>query len=157
MTLFNRFLVSSLLTGGFILYAQISCADSMNPQYQSLPMSTRVPEQTYGANVKDKALHGIANITTGWLEIPKSIINTTNSPDGNLAFGVVGGVVKGLLETGARTGSGFLDLVTAPFPTKPIAQPDYIWKDFDQDTSYGPILRPEVSKKRNQQDVPVSH
>ncbi len=112
-----------LLTGCLMLNAHIAQAD----------------EPGYASQVGHKALNGFANITTAVLEIPKNIINTTN--DSNIVWGFVGGLAKGVINTGGRIGVGVTDLVTAPLPTKPIASPKYIWEDFDQDTQYGSVFR----------------
>ncbi len=95
--------------------------------------------QNYGAQVGDKALKGFANLTTAVLEIPKNIINTTNESD--IVRGSVGGLAKGIIHTVGRMMTGLADLVTAPLITKPIAQPEYIWDDFDMDTTYGESFR----------------
>ncbi len=73
-----------VLTGCLILNAHSALAD----------------EPSYGSQVGHKALNGFANITTAVLEIPKNIINTTN--DSNIAWGFVGGLTKGILNTGGR-------------------------------------------------------
>lgn len=96
-------------------------------------------QQNYGTQVGDKALIGFTNMTTAILEIPKNIINTTN--DSNIVLGSVGGLAKGIVHTVGRMMTGLADLVTAPLPTKPIAQPEYIWDDFDIDTTYGDAFR----------------
>lgn len=96
-------------------------------------------EQSYGRKVGEKALSGITNMGTAFLEIPKNIINTTNQS--NVAFGFVGGLTKGILNTMGRVTTGFADLITAPIITKPIVRPDRIWDDFDADTTYGPVFR----------------
>jgi putative exosortase-associated protein (TIGR04073 family) len=96
-------------------------------------------QQSYGSKVGNKALNGLSNIFTAVLEIPKNIINTTN--DSNIAYGVVGGLAKGTLNTAGRLFSGVADLITFPIPTKPIAQPVYVWDDFDVDTTYGEVFR----------------
>ncbi|MCF6202993.1 MAG: exosortase system-associated protein, TIGR04073 family [Methylococcaceae bacterium] len=96
-------------------------------------------EQSYGSKIGNKALNGLSNIFTAVLEIPKNIINTTN--DSNVAYGAVGGLAKGTLNTAGRLFSGVADLITFPIPTKPIAQPVYIWDDFDVDTTYGEAFR----------------
>ncbi len=98
-------------------------------------------EQSYGSQVGNKALNGFANLTTAILEIPKNIINTTN--DSNIVLGSVGGLAKGIIHTLGRMGVGLADLITAPIPTRPIAQPVYIWEDFDLDTTYGDTFRLE--------------
>lgn len=96
-------------------------------------------EQSYGSKVGNKALNGFANMATAVLEIPKNIINTSN--DSNIAWGAVGGLMKGIINTTGRMFSGMIDFVTAPLPTKPFVYPAYIWDDFDEDTSYGKVFR----------------
>jgi len=96
-------------------------------------------QQSYGSQVGDKALSGFTNLTTAVLEIPKNIINTTNNS--NIILGSVGGLAKGMIHTVGRMMAGLTDLVTAPLATKPIAQPAYIWEDFDIDTIYGDVFR----------------
>lgn len=95
--------------------------------------------KTYGAQISLKTVSGFANIATGWLEIPKNIINTTN--DTNIIWGIFGGTFKGAVVTVGRMGTGVADLVTFPLPTKPIARTTFIWQDFDIDTSFGPVFR----------------
>ncbi len=94
---------------------------------------------SYGEQVGDKALKGFANMTTAVLEIPKNIINTTNQSD--VVRGTIGGLAKGIVHTVGRMMTGLADFVTAPLVTKPIAQPEYIWDDFDLDTTYGDTFR----------------
>jgi putative exosortase-associated protein (TIGR04073 family) len=96
---------------------------------------------SYGAKVGNKVLNAFANLSTGVLEIPKNIINTTNKS--NVFYGVVGGLFKGLVHTAGRLAVGVADLVTIPLPTLPIARPAYIWEDFDVDTTYGPVFQLE--------------
>ncbi|MFA5984611.1 MAG: exosortase system-associated protein, TIGR04073 family [Methylococcaceae bacterium] len=87
----------------------------------------------------NKALNGIANMTTAAVEIPKNIINTTN--ESNIVYGIVGGLIKGALHTVGRMGVGLVDLLTFPIPTRPIVQPYYVWNDFKVDTSYSELFR----------------
>jgi putative exosortase-associated protein (TIGR04073 family) len=94
---------------------------------------------SYQRDVLDKAGNGFANLSTGLLEIPKNIINTSN--DSNIVYGVVGGMLKGSVNMVGRMGVGLVDLVTAPIPTKPIVYPALIWDDFDVDTQYGESFR----------------
>ncbi len=138
---FGFFLFSSLL----IAYAPMTQAD-MQQQGYGTP-STQGGEyqhRSYGSKVGNKALNAFANLTTSVLEIPKNIINTTNKS--NIIYGVVGGLFKGMIHTAGRIGVGITDLVTIPLPTKPIAQPAYIWDDFDVDTTYGPVFRLDESQ-----------
>lgn len=96
-------------------------------------------EQSYRSKVESKALNGVTNIFTSFLEIPKSIIKTTN--ESNLVYGIVGGTLKGAVHTIGRFMTGVSDLATAPLPTKQVVTPAYIWDDFDLTTSYGDIFR----------------
>lgn len=98
-----------------------------------------VAGESYGAKVGRKLGIGLANIVTCWLEIPRNTINTYNQT--NFWFGVSGGVIKGLVNTGGRAFTGTLDVVTFYVPTKPVPQPALVWEDFDADTRYGEAFR----------------
>jgi len=141
----SRFFVFILFTGLFMAYAPMTQADMQQQGYGNAPVTQGGEYQqrsfgnSYGSKVGNKALNAFANLTTGMLEIPKNIINTTNKS--NIFYGVVGGLFKGLVHTGGRIGVGIADLVTIPLPTKPIAHPLYVWDDFDVDTTYGPVFR----------------
>lgn len=97
------------------------------------------PPITYGEKIGRKFGAGLSNMAFGWLEIPKSIINTANEV--NWMFGVTGGLAKGLLNTLGRALTGVADFVTFPIPTKPIPRPYFVWDDFDESTTYGPAFR----------------
>lgn len=97
--------------------------------------------KSYGKKVGEKALNGITNIATGFLEIPKNVINISNADNSNIFFGMTGGAAKGILDMVGRIGAGAADLITAPLPTKPITQPQYIWQDFDANTTYDDAFR----------------
>ena len=116
--------------------------DAPSPQIPTKP-------QTYGERVGEKAASSFANIATGWLEMPKNIINTTNQS--NIVYGFVGGLAKGIIHMGGRMGTGIADLVTLPIPTKPILYPLYIWDDFDVDTNYGDVMRLQALKRKSAQ------
>ncbi|MCF7965692.1 MAG: exosortase system-associated protein, TIGR04073 family [Methylobacter tundripaludum] len=149
MRKFSRLFVCFLFVSLSIVYAPMTQAD-MQQGYGDMahvPASgaDELQQQGYGGKVGNKAMNAFANLTTGVLEIPKNIINTTNKS--NIFYGVVGGLFKGLVHTGGRIGSGIADLVTIPLPTKPIAQPRYIWENFDVDTTYGPVFRLDETKE----------
>jgi putative exosortase-associated protein (TIGR04073 family) len=159
MTKFNRFFVFLLFSALFIAYTPMTQADMQQQSYGNqvgenrtyTPMSqagATLQQSSYGEIVGNKALNAFANISTGWLEVPKNIINTMNQS--NFFYGVFGGFLKGLVNTLGRTGCGIADLITLPIPTKPIAYPLYIWDDFDVDTSYGEVFRLDVTQKIDQ-------
>jgi putative exosortase-associated protein (TIGR04073 family) len=110
----------------------------------ALVMSFVVPcqaQESYGEAIAKKAGMGFANLGLGWLELPRNIVATTNQT--NLAVGLTGGTVKGIIHTAGRILSGAADVLTFPFPTQPITQPEFVWQEFTTETKYGPIFVPK--------------
>lgn len=103
--------------------------------------------ENYADKIQIKALSGLANIGTGFLEIPKNTINTSN--DSNIIWGLSAGLAKGVLFAGGRILSGIADLVTFPFATTPITYPVYIWDDVDVETRFGDAARFTDRPRRN--------
>ncbi|MGH8558038.1 MAG: exosortase system-associated protein, TIGR04073 family [Methylococcales bacterium] len=102
--------------------------------------------ERYGTTVGRKLGSGLSNMAMGWIEIPKNTLNVTNDPDTKYAlFGLVGGIIKGTLHAVGRTLTGAGDFVTVPLPTKPMIRADYVWDDFNSDTTYGPYFQPDPS------------
>ncbi len=93
----------------------------------------------YDIKIRRKLGIGLGNVVSSWLEIPKSMINTYNQS--NFWFGISGGLIKGLVNTGGRVLTGTLDVLTFYIPTEPIPQPALVWEDFDADTRYGEAFR----------------
>ncbi len=89
----------------------------------------------YGGQVVDKFARGFANTATGWVELPKNIVNT--SKQDNIAYGLTLGLVKGIAHTVGRTVVGALELVTFFIPSPEFVEPRYVWEPFEQDTTYG--------------------
>lgn len=151
MTKFNRFFVFFLFTGLLTGYISMAQADMQQQGYGGTDYTpiTQMdePQQptSYGRKIGKKALSGWANLSLGFLEIPKNIINTTNQS--NFFYGVFGGLLKGIVNTVGRMGVGIADLITFPLPTKPIARPVFIWDNFDVDTTYGEVFRLDKTRK----------
>ena len=97
-----------------------------------LALSSPAPAQTVNRRdtTFDKALHklgrGIANILTGWMEIPKEIAEAWRETDPFTGFIV--GSIKGIGYTVVRIVAGFYEILTFPMP-------------FPED--YAPIIEPE--------------
>jgi len=102
-----------------------------------LPLSAMADQQrvSYGEQISFKALNGLANVATGWIELPKSIISISN--EHNVAFGATFSVLQGTMHTLSRTLSGVMDVATFMIPSKPAVHPDFVWEDFDVNSSYG--------------------
>lgn len=150
MTRIDRFFAPLLLTGLLTAYTPLTQADMQQQGYgdMSYTAAPRIDKSqqptTYGGKVGRKASSAFANLTTGWLEIPKNMINTSNQS--NVFYGIVGGLFKGVVNMAGRLGVGVADLITIPIPTQPIAYPIYVWDDFDVDTSYGEAFRLDTTE-----------
>ncbi|MGJ0483684.1 MAG: exosortase system-associated protein, TIGR04073 family [Methylomicrobium sp.] len=151
MIIFSRFFASLTLAGLAVVYTPGVMAQSTSPYPDGIDApAPRIPTkpQSYGERVGEKAVNSFANIATGWLEMPKNVINTTNQS--NIIYGFIGGLAKGMVHTAGRMGVGIADLVTLPLATKPIIYPLYIWDDFDVDTVYGEVMRLHQEPRRTE-------
>ncbi|MGR8942350.1 MAG: exosortase system-associated protein, TIGR04073 family [Gammaproteobacteria bacterium] len=155
MMTFYRFCATLSLVSLTIAHAPLSEAQPMPRYYDDIDApSPQIPTkpQTYGERVGEKATSAFANLATGWLEMPKNVINTTNQS--NVIYGFIGGLAKGMVHTAGRMGVGIADLSTLPIATKPIMYPLYIWDDFDVDTTYGDVMRLQELKRNNSEAAP---
>lgn len=108
-------------------------------------MGTAVSGESYDIKIRRKLGIGFGNVVSSWLEIPKTMINTYNQT--NFWFGISGGLIKGLVNTGGRVLTGTLDVLTFYVPTQPVPQPKLVWEDFDADTRYGEAFRLDTNGK----------
>ena len=81
---------------------------------------------SYAQDPAKKLGRGLANILTGWIELPKNIYDT--SVEDKPLAGLTIGLAKGIGMTIVRTGAGIYEVVTFPFPIP---------------EDYGPVLEPE--------------
>jgi putative exosortase-associated protein (TIGR04073 family) len=84
--------------------------------------------------VGEKLGAGLANVATGVVEIPKTIITSTKRK--GIAYGATAGLITGIMQTLGRTLCGTLDLVTFMIPTQSLVHPEYVWNNFNQETTY---------------------
>lgn len=94
-----------------------------------------ITAEVYFSRAGMKILSGVANVATGWVELPKNII-LWGQKDNNKLVGYTDGVLRGIVHTASRTGSGALDLATFWLPTFPTPTPQFIWDDFSQESDY---------------------
>ncbi|WP_305908740.1 exosortase system-associated protein, TIGR04073 family [Methylomarinum sp. Ch1-1] len=92
-------------------------------------------DDNYTSQVAEKFTRGTANLFTGLGEVPKNIVNASEKT--NAVVGSTGGLIMGTLDTLGRTASGIFDILSSPLPTESLIQPEYVWQDFKQPTSYG--------------------
>jgi len=97
--------------------------------------TTPVMAGDYGSQTSNKFVRGITNLTTGWLEVPKNISN--ESRKSNAAVGLTWGSVKGGLHAVGRTAVGAFDTATFYVPSDEIVHANYVWDDYDRETTYG--------------------
>jgi putative exosortase-associated protein (TIGR04073 family) len=80
-------------------------------------------------NAARKLGRGIANLCTGWLEIPFDIARKINTEDSNLA-GIFIGPITGFCKAVGRTAVGLYDIVTFPLPLpkgyQPVIEPELV-------------------------------
>jgi len=93
-----------------------------------------IAADSYFGNSSEKFISGIANAVTGWVELPKNVILTSQT-EGPI-YGVTTGVAMGIMHTIGRSLVGVLDAATFFIPTKPSVNPPFIWQDFSRETSY---------------------
>lgn len=86
------------------------------------------------SRVGEKLGVGIANVVTGVVEIPKTIMVSTKK--NGIAYGATAGFITGIMQMVGRTMCGTLDLVTFMIPTKSLVRPEYVWNNFNQETTY---------------------
>lgn len=92
-----------------------------------------VPPITHAASPTTKLGRGLANIITGWVEIPKRIAETSNTE--GMAAGLTWGLLRGMGHGFVRTAAGFYEFFTFPFPAppdyEPVIQPEYVFLEED--------------------------
>ncbi len=157
MNQFNRFAIVLGYTA-WLGIVPVSARADQTVDYAALAQAaTRLQNQpscSYGQKVNEKGLRVLANLLISTPEISKGIINVTN--DSNIFLGLTGGLLKGVINTVGRTGSGVIDLLTLLIPTKPIVYPLYAWENFDQDTSYGTLMHLDTCPEEAVVAVPVA-
>lgn len=88
----------------------------------------------YPGKIGEKLGVGIANVVTGPMEIPKTMMITTGTR--GPGYGMTVGFMTGIVQMLGRTLSGALDLATFMIPTRSIVKPELIWNNFNTETSY---------------------
>lgn len=130
-------ILSFLLTGTFILYAQ-SDATSANKKgtVRPLPIVTsstiseaETDQDTFGY----KMGQGVLNIATAWTDIPQQIQET--SKESNIFVGATVGLIKGIFTGLYRGVTGAVDVATFGVPPydDAKAEPRYTVKDPEKD------------------------
>lgn len=84
---------------------------------------------SYAQDAFKKLGRGVVNTFTGWIEVPKGIVDESKSS--NILAGLTVGTIKGLGLGLVRTGAGIYETVTFPFPIpedyEPIVKPEFVY------------------------------
>ncbi|MCX5686034.1 MAG: exosortase system-associated protein, TIGR04073 family [Candidatus Omnitrophica bacterium] len=92
-------------------------------------MVLNIANACYAQDMGKKIYRGLANIITGWIELPKNIYDT--SVEDNPLSGLTIGLAKGVGMTIVRTGAGVYETVTFPFPIPegyaPVLEPEFVF------------------------------
>lgn len=97
--------------------------------------SEDITADVYFSRAGMKILSGVANVATGWMELPKNI-SLWNQKNNNVLSDFASGVLWGLVHTASRTGSGAVDVATFWLPTFPTPSPTFVWDDFSKESDY---------------------
>jgi len=85
----------------------------------------------YAQDPGKKLIRGLANVLTGWVELPKNIYES--SVEDNIFTGLTIGLAKGVGMTIVRTGAGIYETITFPFPIpedyEPVLEPEYVFSE----------------------------
>ena len=105
----------------FILSLVAIFALAAGPALAQSSSKTDKPADT-GQQVHDQFTRGTANVTTGWMDAPKQLVE--ESKTGSPVWPVTG-AIKGAASAIGRTAVGGFEAVTSPVPQKePIIKPE---------------------------------
>ena len=117
---------------GIVLSAAVMLTLALAQPVKAAPRASA--EQDTGRLVMTKLFRGVANLTTGWMEIPKQMIQTSNEK--GFWKGISWGFAKGLGWAMGRTATGAYEIVTFPFPIPedyhPVIHPEYVLSDLPE-------------------------
>lgn len=99
-----------------------------------LMSSQAIAADSYLVNSSQKLGSGIVNAATGFMELPKNIVLTSQN-EGPL-YGITLGTANGILHAVGRSLIGILDAATFFIPAKSLVNPPFIWQDLSRETSY---------------------
>ena len=96
--------------------------------------SNAFASEEYFINSGQKFVSGVTNAASGFAELPRTIIVTSQN-EGPF-YGFTAGIAQGLLHTVGRSLIGIHDAATFMIPTRSPLKPLYVWQDLSKETSY---------------------
>ncbi len=115
----------------FVIFFSVSAVPCFGVSGDSLKTVEDSSAQSIVSGMSGKASRGIANVATGWLELPMQIY--VASKEGDTAKAVFLGPLMGIGMMVARTVAGAVELATffVPYPGfyDPLIDPPYVWEE----------------------------
>lgn len=100
----------------------------------ALVMAPSAHAESYLSGFSNKLFQGLNNMGTGFIEIPKNVINISH--ENNIFVGITWGLVRGISHGVTRTLVGGAEFLTSPIPTSEFVSPAFVWDRFSEDTRY---------------------
>lgn len=127
------FFSATVLTAALMFMpAFVFAADTPSPEENTIENASLETKSTV-QNPAEKLNRGIINIVTAPIEIAKQVdLSWKKSADETkpVSVGIFSGLLKGLVNTVGRAGSGLWDVVTFPFTTsknhEPLMKPEFV-------------------------------
>lgn len=133
----------------WVLTSLVLCVGNPALADEPAPMSQNAEEPSAVRPMATKLTRGIANFTTGWVELPKQVY-LVGKNEGWMT-GAIRGPIDGFGMLLARTIAGAYEVLTFPLPLppqyQPMLKPDYVWQP---ETPAEPAHRPDSTAPRNQ-------
>lgn len=96
-------------------------------------------QETVAGQMGEKLFRGAANVTTGWVEIPKQVYLRTK--ESNPMIGPFWGLFDGVGMAFARISAGVYEvgtfLIPLPWHYEPLLRPAYVWQKEPDDGEAG--------------------
>ena len=131
---FKIYLLSALLAAAPSIWAADEYASPAPMKSVGYQAKNELKPVSYGEAISEKLEVGLANVALSALEVPKNMINISN--EYNIALGITGGVLKGLMQTTVRMMAGVVDTMTFPIATQPLPTPKYPWENYTVETNW---------------------
>ncbi len=97
-------------------------------------ISSTAQAESYLSGFSSKLFQGLNNMGTGFIELPKNIINISH--EHTVFAGITWGLVRGVAHGVSRTLVGGAEFLTSPIPSSEFVTPPYVWERFSEDTRY---------------------
>jgi putative exosortase-associated protein (TIGR04073 family) len=122
-------MLKRFLTILLLLSACVLCTGHTASAQNDIRVEDASPQEVVDA-MANKLARGIANVATGWLELPKQIALTYHEEGGARAatVGTLKGIGMTVVRTVAGAGEAATFMVSYPGFFDPFLDPEYVWE-----------------------------